>query len=126
MSNRCPYDFHAAEDLCSPLDVTATRRLRVRYLPAKSASYAPALDVRRFDVRADGTEAHAAREGFVVALDQIDDFIGMLLDARDRLRASGRLSGPTSARPFHASGQRAMATEKRPEVHYQHNDALIE
>ena len=117
MSKCYPYNFDAAEDLCKPLDVTNSRRVRVRYLPPSNAGFQPAIDVRRFTARADGSETHASREGFVVLLEQIDDFINMLVQARDRLRASGRLEAPAgcaASPPAHRKGR--VEPEKRSEV----------
>lgn len=117
MSKCYPYNFDAAEDLCDPLDVTNSRRVRVRYLPPSNAGFQPAIDVRRFTTKADGSEVRASREGFVVVVEQIDNFIGRLIQARDRLRASGRLEAPadsTTTSPAHRKGH--VEPEQRSEV----------
>lgn len=123
MSSRTPFDFNHAENITA-LDLSHSRRLRVQCVPAKNPQHAPVLNIRKFRIIDTDDDVYTT-EGLTIELGQLDAVIDALNDARDRLRASGRLGGPTS-RPFLAPRQRAMATEKRPEGHCQYADALIE
>lgn len=124
MSSRTPFDFDHAENITA-LDLSHSRRLRVQCVPAKNPQHAPALNIRKFRIIDMDNDVYMT-EGLTVELGQLDAIIDALNDARDRLRASGRLGGPTSTQSFRAPRQRAMATEKRPEGHCQYADALIE
>lgn len=115
MSSRTPFDFDRAENITA-LDLSHTRRLRVQCVPAKNPQHAPALNIRKFRIIDMDNDSYTT-EGLTIELGQLDAIIDALNDARDRLRASGRLKAPagsTSASSAHRKGR--VEPEKRSEV----------
>lgn len=115
MSSRTPFDFDRAENITA-LDLSNTRRLRVQCVPAKNPQHAPALNIRKFRIIAADKDAYTT-EGLTIELSQLNAIIDALNDARDRLRASGRLEAPAgnvATSPAHR--KRLVGPENRSEV----------
>ncbi|WP_374340260.1 helix-turn-helix domain-containing protein [Methyloversatilis sp.] len=115
MSSRTPFDFDRAENITAR-DLSNTRRLRVQCVPAKNPQHAPALNIRKFRIIDTVNDVYTT-EGLTIEVGQLDAIIDALNDARDHLRASGRLEAPagsTTTSPAHRKG--LVEPEKRSEV----------
>lgn len=115
MSSRAIYDYDQAENLAA-VSLTPTRLLRVQFLPPTNARYAAGLNVRKFRIIDEARDVHTG-EGLTIELTQLDDIIGALELARDRLRASGRLERPgDDSLPATAARKARSDPEKRADV----------
>lgn len=115
MSSRTPYDFDHAENITA-LDLSHSRRLRVQCVPAKNPQHAPALNIRKFRIIDTDDDVYTT-EGLTIELGQLDAVIDALNDARDSLRASGRLkalAGNATTSFAHRKGR--VDPEKRSEA----------
>jgi hypothetical protein len=112
MSARTPYDYGNSEDLAA-LELTHTRVLKVQRLPAKSPQFEDGLNIRKHLI---STGKHTT-EGMTIALSQIDIVIDALIQARERLQASGRLERPgDDSMPATAARKARSDPEKRSDV----------
>jgi DNA-binding NarL/FixJ family response regulator len=89
MTTREIYDYGNTEELAA-LELTPTRVLKVQRLPAKSPQFEDGLNIRKHLA---STGKHTT-EGMTITLSQIDIVIDALIQARDRLRACGRIERP--------------------------------